>query len=110
MTGSTQSSHIKVDMTFPSLIKEIQDLTKSQLQELLESTVKLQKITWKELWEQSTKGKGKTGFNYELIEEDPDLGNIHSIRITKSFRARVIRENEWMRFISLHPDHDSAYR
>ncbi|MBC7533012.1 MAG: hypothetical protein H7318_15670 [Oligoflexus sp.] len=110
MTGSTQTSHIKVDMSYWALMKEIQGLTKDQLQELTDSTVKLQKTTWRELWEQSTKNKGKTGFNYELIEEDPDLGKMHSIRITKGFRARVVRENEWMRFISLHPDHDSAYR
>jgi hypothetical protein len=76
----------------------------------MDSTVKLQKTTWQELWEQSTKGKGKTGFNYEFIDNDKDLGKIHSIRITRTSRARVIRDHEWMRFISLHPDHESAYK
>ena len=37
-------------------------------------------------------------------------GAVASIRITEKFRARVTRDGVFMRFISLHPDHDSAYK
>jgi hypothetical protein len=97
-------------MSFPGFVKQLGELQRNQLQEVMDSAVKLQKMTCQELWNQSTKGRGKTGFNYEFIEEDPELGKIHSIRITRICRARVVRELEWMRFISLHPDHDSAYK
>ncbi|MDL1978920.1 MAG: hypothetical protein LWX52_12630 [Deltaproteobacteria bacterium] len=35
---------------------------------------------------------------------------IYSIRITRSFRATLTIEGDYLRFISLHPDHDSAYK
>ena len=108
--NSTQREYVRVDLSFPAFVKQLATLEREQLQEIMDSTVKLQKTTWQELWAQSTKGKGKTGFNYEFIEEDKDLGKIHFIRITGVCRARVVRENEWMRFISIHPDHEGAYK
>ncbi len=35
---------------------------------------------------------------------------INSIRITRSFRAVISIDSDYLRFISLHPDHDSAYK
>ncbi len=75
MTRSTQSSHIKVDMSYPSLMKKIQDLTKTQLRELQNTTVKLQKTTWQELWER----KPQTVPPYDKILKDS-----HRLRETKA--------------------------
>jgi len=35
---------------------------------------------------------------------------IYSARITRPFGAVLAREGEYLRFISLHPDHDSTYK
>ena len=35
---------------------------------------------------------------------------IYSIRITRSFRAILSTDGDYLRYISLHPDHDSAYK
>lgn len=110
MSGSTNGQHVKLDLRFPPFLKQLQDLTKDDIEAWAAATAKLQSMTWQQLYDQSSGGKNKTGFNYELIEEDPELGKIHSIRLGGAFRARVVRQNEWMRFISLHPDPDSAYK
>lgn len=34
---------------------------------------------------------------------------LYSLRLSKGFRAVGYREGEWLRLLSLHPDHDSAY-
>ena len=71
---------------------------------------KLQDMTWQQLWDQSSKGANKTGMNYEPVDQTTDTGEkIHTIRVSGKHRARVIRKGKWMVFISLHPDHDSAY-
>jgi hypothetical protein len=44
-----------------------------------------------------------------VVECDERLLSI-SIRILRSFRAILSIEGEYVRLISLHPDHDSAYR
>ena len=52
------------------------------------------------------------GFNLEQLENIKTRKGhpIYSIRITRSFRALLTIEEDYLRFISLHPNHDSAYK
>lgn len=52
------------------------------------------------------------GFRWELIHSRraPDGSKLHSIRITKKMRAVVKRSEDFLEFLTLHPDHDSSYR
>jgi hypothetical protein len=34
---------------------------------------------------------------------------LYSMRISRGCRAVAWRDGEWLRLLSLHPDHDSAY-
>ncbi len=45
---------------------------------------------------------------WERVMSVPD--DIYTIRITRKCRAVVKREGDVLRFIFIHPDHDSAYR
>lgn len=67
-------------------------------------------MTWDQIYKTSSKF-GKRGLNWEPIagQKTASGKTIASIRISKGFRARVCRDGRFMRFISLHPDHDSAY-
>jgi hypothetical protein len=69
-------------------------------------------MTWNQVYATSSKGKGKRGLNWEVLPRQKTAGGgtVASVRITAKFRARVTRDGEFMRFISLHPDHDSAYK
>ena len=109
-SGSTQHSFVRVDLSFPGFKAQLAELPKEALAEVLDTVTKVQKMTWQDIWNTSTKGRGKRGLNWEKLDQSTDAGHpIASIRITKKHRARVCREQDWMRFISLHPDHDSAY-
>jgi len=82
-----------------------------ELTEVLKTVTKVQKMTWTDVWNTSSKGKDKRGLNWEKLDQTTDDGyTIASIRVTKKHRARVCRDKDWMRFISLHPDHDSTYK
>jgi hypothetical protein len=67
-------------------------------------------MTWDQVYKTSSKTQ-KRGLNWEIIENQTTQSGkkIASIRISQKFRARVCRDGQLMRFISLHPDHDSAY-
>jgi hypothetical protein len=56
--------------------------------------------------------RSSSGLNLEQIKKTKTKkGNpIYSIRITRSFRAILSIDGDYLRFISLHPDHDSAYK
>ena len=64
----------------------------------------LQAMSWEQL--QSSKG-----LRWELIQsrQGPAGQRLYSLRISRSCRAVAWRDGSWMRLLSLHPDHDSAY-
>lgn len=89
------------------------ELAELELDELLEVRAcvdKLKQMTWAQILATSSKSE-KRGLNWEVIADQKTATGavIASIRVSKKFRARVTRDGATMRFISLHPDHDSAY-
>ena len=109
--GSTQQHFVRIDLTFPPFKKEMSQLGLGDISDVLDTITKIQNMTWQQIWDSSSKTPGgKRGINWEPIDQETSDGKqIASIRITRSHRARVCRDGDWMRFISLHPDHDSAY-
>lgn len=113
VTKSTQNEFVAVDVGFEGFKEDFKKLTSEEQSEFFDTLNKIQKMTWQQIWDTSTKTPGqKRGLNYEKIEGQltPSGEQVCSIRITQKFRARVVRADRWMRFISLHPDHDSAYK
>lgn len=108
--GSTQHELVECDLEFPRVQKELADLELDQLEQVENSVEKIQKMTWDQIYKTSSKTQ-KRGLNWEPIDgqETATGKKIASIRISGKFRARVCRDGNFMRFISLHPDHDSAY-
>ncbi|NOT48151.1 MAG: hypothetical protein HOP17_10445 [Acidobacteria bacterium] len=89
---------------------ELTDLSIDELDQVEASVKKINQMTWDQIYKTSSKTQ-KRGLNWEPIAGQTTRSGktIASIRITKKFRARVCRDGRFMRFISLHPDHDSAY-
>ena len=112
VTGSTQNELVICDLEFPLLQNELKNLEALQLDQFFSCVEKSQKMTWAQIYATSSKGPGKRGLNWEIIahQKTSTGGTIASIRINDKFRVRVTRDGVFMRFISLHYDHDSAYR
>jgi hypothetical protein len=53
-----------------------------------------------------------TGFRWEAIEhlQAPNRARVYSLRLGQRIRAVGFRDGQFLRLISLHPDHDSACR
>ena len=111
-SGSTQNNYVIPDLSFPDFMDELRNLNKTDYEQFKKRIQHIKKMTWQQVYETSRKGANKSGLNWELIEgqSTADGELVASIRISLSFRARVSRKDEVMRFISLHPDHDSAYK
>ena len=95
---------MKLDLNFPDFQKDLFKLQKNQLVALIKSLTKLSKTNFDQL-------RRSSGFNLEKIKsmKTRRQSAIYSIRISKSFRATLTIDDDYLRFISLHPDHDSAY-
>jgi len=108
--ASTQHDLVECDLEFPRVRLELEKLELSELEQVEAAVEKIQQMTWDQLYKTSSKTQ-KRGLNWEQIagQQTAQGKTIASIRISGKFRARVCRDGKFMRFISLHPDHDSAY-
>jgi hypothetical protein len=107
---STQQDNIVCDLEFRRLQEELLSLSLKELEQLEQAVNKVSRMTWQQLYAMSSK-TNKRGLNWEPISGQATANGktIASIRINAKFRARVCRDEQFMRFISLHTDHDSAY-
>jgi len=109
--SSAQHELVKCDLEFPRILKELSKLELNELEQVEETVKKINQMTWDQIYKTSSRAQ-KRGLNWEPIagQTTGSGKTIASIRISKKFRARVCRDGKFMRFISLHPDHDSAYK
>ena len=96
---------MKIDLNFPPCQQDLFSLDKTQLTAFVESVKKINKMDLSQVQQSS-------GLNLEKIKnlKTSNGKTLYSIRMSKSFRAVICIEDDFIRFISLHPDHDSAYK
>ena len=108
---STHHELVQVDLNFPRIQSELEDLEYEQVVDFENCIEKVKQITWAQILATSSRSQ-KRGLNWEVLSDQKTAAGkvIATIRVTGKFRARVTRDGAFMRFISLHPDHDGAYK
>ena len=111
-TGTTQHHNVLVDTGYPRFLKTLANLEVDDQEAILDTIDKIQKMTWHDVYKTSSKTPGqKRGINYEPTEQRTASGRrIATIRSSGKIRIRVCRDEQYMRCISIHVDHDSAYK
>jgi hypothetical protein len=96
---------MKIDLNFPPFQQDLFSLDKTQLTAFVKSVKKINKMDLRQ-------ARQSSGLNLEKIKnlKTSNGKTLYSIRMSKSFRAVICIEDDFIRFISLHPDHDSAYK
>ena len=96
---------MKIDLNFPPFQQDLFSLDKTQLTAFVKSVKKINKMDLRQVRQSSE-------LNLEKIKnlKTSNGKTLYSIRMSKSFRAVICIEDDFIRFISLHPDHDSAYK
>mgnify|MGYP000111928635 CR=1 FL=1 len=96
---------MKIDLNFPPFQQDLFSLDKTQLTAFVKSVKNINKMDLRQVQQSS-------GLNLEKIKnlKTSNGKTLYSIRMSKSFRAVICIEDDFIRFISLHPDHDTAYK
>ena len=96
---------MKIDLNFPPFQQDLFSLDKTKLSIFVQSVKKINKMDLRQVQQSS-------GLNLEKIKniKTPNGKTLYSIRMSKSFRAVICIEDDFIRFISLHPDHDTVYK
>lgn len=99
------SQKVILDINSPEFLEVFLSLKGAELEQAASSLKQLQGLEWQTVYMSK-------GLNWEAVQHisAPNGSKVHSIRLSKKTRALAYRDGDLMRFISLHPDHDSAYK
>lgn len=95
---------VRLDLNSPVFQEDLFALQKTEQSAVLRALKKISQMTWQQIYEDR-------GLKWELIHSlhEEQVEKLYTFRISQAFRAIAYREKDWMRILSLHPDHDSPY-
>ncbi|MBK5298909.1 MAG: hypothetical protein JJE40_17280 [Vicinamibacteria bacterium] len=98
-------NQIRLDLNSPEFQDVLFRLDVGELKQVVASLRRLRELSWNALYRH-------TGFRWEAIAhiKAPNGGKVYSLRLSQRVRAVGFRDGDYLRLISLHPDHDSAYQ
>ena len=105
MARSEAEARVRLDLNNPNFQDSLFALEKPERLAALETLSKLRRLTWNQLYRDS-------GIKWEKISSvRPPAGidSLYSLRITRVRRATAYRDGEFIRLLTIAPDHDSAY-
>jgi hypothetical protein len=96
-------SRVRLDLNSPEFEDVFFRLATDELKQVVASLRRLRELDWNSLYQH-------TGFRWEAIEhlKAPNGSKVYSLRLNQRIRAVGFRDGDFLRLISLHPDHDSA--
>ena len=98
-------SRVRLDLNSPDFQEVFFRLEPGELKQVVAALRRLHELDWNTLYRH-------TGFRWEAIEhlEAPGGATVYSLRLSQKVRAIAYRDGDFLRLLSLHPDHDSAYQ
>lgn len=96
---------IELDWNAPVFQRDLLSLDKNGRHSALNTLARICQMEWDTLYQHS-------GLNWEAIKSQvgPQGETLYSLRITQKMRSLCLRRGNFLHCISIHPDHDSAYR
>ena len=95
---------MRLDLNSPEFQDVFFRLAVAELKQVVASLGRQRGLEWNTLHRH-------TGYQWELIAhlKGPGGAKVYSLRLSQQIRAIGYRDGEFLRLVSLHPDHDSAY-
>lgn len=102
---ASSDAKVRLDLNNPVFQANLLTLQKPERHAALDTLNKIRQLTWNQLyrdqglkWEKITSAKPPEG-----------IDAIYSLRITKARRATAYREADFIRLLTIAPDHDATY-
>ena len=96
---------VRLDLNNPVFQEHLLNLEKAERNSAIDTLKKIRQLTWTQLYRDN-------GLKWEkIVSVKPPQGvdSIYSLRITQSKRCTAYRDGEFMRLLTVAPDHDSTY-
>ena len=105
MADPEQARKLQLDLNNEVFQENWLTLDKSERNRVTDTLRKLRQLTWDQLYRDQ-------GLKWEkVVSVKPPKGieAVYTLRITQSRRASAYRDGNFLRFLTIAPDHDAAY-
>ena len=105
MASSNPDINVRLDLNNPVFQGNLFDLQKPERHAAIDTLKKIRQMTWTQVY----RDKGLKWQKIVSIKPPQGIQALYTLRITQSRRATAYREGDFMRLLTVAPDHDSTY-
>jgi hypothetical protein len=105
MSKPDPDAMVRLDLNNPIFQEHLLTLQKPERHAALDTLNKLRQMTWNQVYRDN-------GLKWEKVvsvKPPVDIDAVYSLRITQARRAIAYRDADFIRILTIAPDHDSAY-
>ena len=101
----TNDTPVRLDLNNPVFQEHLFGLQKTERNAAMDTLRKIRLLSWDQLY----RDKGLKWEQIISVKPPPGIDAIYSLRITQSRRCTAYRDGDFMRLLTVAPDHDSTY-
>ena len=105
MTKPDTNTLVRLDLNNPVFQENLLTLQKPERHSALETLNKLRRMTWSQVYRDQDLKWEKVA----SVAPPAGVAAIYSLRITQSRRATAYRDGDFIRLLTISPDHDATY-
>lgn len=105
MSKAERSAKARLDLNNPVFQRDLLGLQKAERHAALDTLAKLRQLTWNQIY----RDKGLRWERIASVRPPPGIDALYSLRITQARRAVACRDGDFIRLLSIPPDHDATY-
>jgi len=105
MADAEQARKLQLDLNNAVFQENWLTLHKSERDRVTDTLRKLRQLTWDQLY----RDQGLKWEKIASVKPPPGIDAIYTLRITQSRRATAYRDGNFLRFLTIAPDHDATY-
>jgi len=102
---SRDEAKVRLDLNNPVFQRELFGLQKTERHAALDTLAKLRQLAWRQIY----RDKGLRWEKISSIKPPAGIDALYSLRIIQARRAVAYREGDFIRLLSIPPDHDATY-
>ena len=103
--GTDSESLVRLDLNNPVFQENLFGLQKPEPLAALDTLRKIRQLTWPELY----RDKGLRWEKIQSVKPPEGIDALYSLRITQARRCTAYRDGDFLRLLTIAPDHDGTY-
>jgi hypothetical protein len=102
---ASRDASVRLDLNNPVFQEQLLSLQKNERHAALDTLNKIRKLTWNQL----VRDQGIKWEKITSIKPPAGIDAVYSLRISQSRRATAHRDGDFIRLLTIAPDHDATY-